>query len=140
MRLLNEKGGAALGFIIFASISAAFLASNLNIVLDTLGSRKKSFRVNSELDSYVRGVVTYSKYALKERWCMNDYWERSDDCGSNMDEIVSNPLNLERLLWSNAAINDIKVLYEGVYGEVMSFNPSLSKIELTVSAENLKSC
>lgn len=135
----NQNGGAAIAFILFASVGAAFLATNLNTLLDIVSKKKKEGRLNAEMDTFTRGVIAYTSYALKERWCMDNSWARSDDCTGDMDKVISNKFNLERLLWSSASVTAIKKAYYNEYNREINFEPSLEKIEAKISISSLES-
>ncbi|WP_419172374.1 hypothetical protein [Halobacteriovorax sp.] len=138
MKLLrNERGGAALAFIIFASVAAAYLTMNLNQVLDVVSKKKKDGRINAEMDTFTRGIISYTTHALKNRWCMDDKWARSESCSGDMHEVISNKLNLERLLWSSASLTAIKQAYKNEYNKEIGFEPALDEVSTTISIKSL---
>ena len=138
MKLLrNERGGAALAFIIFASVAAAYLTMNLNQVLDVVSKKKKDGRINAEMDTLTRGIISYTTHALKNRWCMDDKWARSESCSGDMHEVISNKLNLERLLWSSASLTAIKQAYKNEYNKEIGFEPALDEVSTTISIKSL---
>ncbi|MGI4993348.1 hypothetical protein ACRXCV_11995 [Halobacteriovorax sp. GFR7] len=139
MKLLkNEKGGAALAFIIFASVAAAYLTMNLNKVLDVVSKKKKDGRINAEIDTFTRGLISYTSHALKNRWCMDESWERSEKCSGDMQEVISNKRNLERLLWSSTAVTAIKKAYQNEYNREIGFEPALNEVQTTVKIKSLE--
>lgn len=134
----KQRGSAAIFFMFVAAAASVFFLANINTISDMLMGVKKSQRKSYEMEKFLHGVLNYTVYAVKERWCMSKTWSQDENCGGvEMRDQVLNKLNLERLLWSQTANNAIKEMYEEKYSEVIPENPALDSLTASISISDL---
>lgn len=137
-RKKNQKGSAAIFFMFTAAAASVFFLANINSISDMLSGVKKSQRKSYEIEKFLHGVLNYTVYAVKERWCMDSSWGQDETCGGTaMKDQVLNKLNLERLLWSQTANNAIKQLYQTTYSAAIPENPAMNEISVKVPISSL---
>lgn len=99
----NNRGSVLLLVMIAAPVAAALFFSLIELVLV---SQRQSL-VNRNMVSYssvLDGVIDYTNYAIKNRWCMTSEWTKDTNCS------ITHPMNLERLSLDMSAITALRDL------------------------------
>lgn len=102
----NNKGSVLLLVMIAAPVAAALFFSLIELVLIS----KQQTLINRNMVSYsavMDGVIDYTNYAIKNRWCMTSSWTRDSNCN------IKNPMSLERLTLDTSAITALRDLNAG---------------------------
>lgn len=103
----NNKGSVLLLVMIAAPVAAALFFSLIEMVLIA----KRQTIINRNMVSYsavMDGVIDYTNYAIKNRWCMTSTWTRdSSNCN------IKNTMSLERLTLDNSALTALRDLNSG---------------------------
>ncbi len=103
----NNKGSVLLLVMIAAPIAAALFFSLIELVLIS----KRQAIINRNIVSYsavLDGVIDYTNYAIKNRWCMTSTWTRDlASCD------IKNLMSLERLTLDGSAITALRDLNAG---------------------------
>ncbi len=137
---LKDKGFGLIGTILTLS-ALTFVTYEVTTRLSKNATTTKS---NKEMvfssKAVSKGILSYTIYALKERWCMDANWGKDNACSStkNMQEAISSPFNLERLLWSDSTTSDIIQRYFGLYKIYPAIPPQLNKITHVITLSQLE--
>lgn len=102
----NNRGSVLLLVMIAAPVAAALFFSLIELVLIS----KNQTLINRNMVSYsavMDGVIDYTNYAIKNRWCMTSTWTRDSNCN------IRNPMSLERLTLDLSAITALRDLNAG---------------------------
>lgn len=104
--LKNQQGMSLLYTILIISLSLGSLAYVTTEMIPKLHSEKKRAEETINYRVFISSLNDYLIHGIRERWCltMNNGVSNlllSNDCGAGkgMEEIVTHPGNLERVLW-----------------------------------------
>lgn len=134
----GQGGGAVIAFIIIATVAAGAYIIRTTDLVKRGAERTSQVRINHQVDSIGKGFLNYTIYAIKERWCMDESWGRDTRCGDgDMQAFLFHPRNLERLLWSNVAIDGIRERFIAKYTAPPTQSIGLSNISTAISIDKL---
>lgn len=125
-----QSGIGIIGIIVILAATSYFIFTNSDTLFKLAQVKKNVNEVNISAKIFTNGLYNYTVYALKQRWCMDKVWGKDKLCSStsDMDKAITSPLNLERLLWSQATENDIVERYKKIYNKAPSESPRLTKV------------
>lgn len=140
MKKLNQNGSVLIGVLLTVSIAAFVYVSSSTSFFNQLTKQKSKSQLDIQTKALTNAVFSYTSYAIKERWCMDENWGRDQKCGgaAGMSSVVGHPRNLERFLWSKATLNDMSIRYEKTYGSPPKNLLSLSRLEQIIPISKLE--
>jgi hypothetical protein len=135
----NQKGVGLIGIIVVLGVASYLLFQNSDILFKVAKQKKSTNELNISAKIFTNGLFNYTLYAVKERWCMDKVWGKDKACSSSsdMNNSLTNALNLERLLWSTPTENDIITRYKKIYGKNPPVAPRLDKVTHTLNVSDL---
>jgi hypothetical protein len=105
----NEQGGSLLMVLIVVTISVTSFGYIITNLLPQLQNEKKKMETAINYRVFMASINDYLLHGIRERWCLNIDSKGSTDllpsnrckAGSAMEDVVTYPGNLERLLWND---------------------------------------
>lgn len=139
LKILKHSGFGLLGTILTLSALSYVTFEMTTRMSKTSLTTKSNKEIVYSSKAVSKGILSYTLYAIKERWCLDVNWGKDSACSTtnSMKEAVSNPLNLERLLWSDSTVNDIKERYFGKYGFYPPVSPKNTSITNVIDLNKL---
>lgn len=104
---LDKSGASSILMILMVSAVAVAVTFQVasRIVQRTRINEGSGKTLSRELA--LRSALEYTKYALKNRWCMTNVWVQDPNCASNFVYALTHPRGLERLLLTEDETNAI---------------------------------
>lgn len=110
-KILNQKGMSLPMVIILSGIALTGVGYVTLSLIPKLQDEQKKASSVIDYRMFISSVNDYVVHGIRERWCINKVKMEGDilvsdllisnDCGSGkpMEDVVTNPANLERILW-----------------------------------------
>ncbi|MCM2277802.1 MAG: hypothetical protein NDJ89_06970 [Oligoflexia bacterium] len=139
----RERSRGSSTIIALLIISAVALTVTLNMTDFVTSHNRLNQRSESGFskDLVLRSALAYTKYALKNRWCMTEVWVQDPSCATNLTFALGHPRALERLLLTEDEIVKIRM----IAGSELFPNPLasipqlyLESVEQTVTTSSFK--
>ncbi len=130
--MIGKKSGSAMLAVVFLGpVAAALIFSLINLAIVS----KTQTVVNQNMVNFsilMDGAIEYTTYAMKSKWCMNSNW--TQDTVNTCD--LKHPMNFERLMLDNLAVQAIRDYNQGVAG-FSSTTLMLKEFETTLNLQSL---